>query len=82
MEARVNQLQALVVRMSQKMGMMGDILRAQNDAFNMHQALLLEVERKQAIERRLDPRGWTFANLILIESDEEVTLVDELGVVH
>ena len=45
--------------------------------------LILELDRKswrrfENIERRLDPRGQTFSNLILIDLDlDEVTLVDE-----
>ena len=33
------------------------------------------------LERRMDPRGRTFGNLIWVEDDKEVTLVEEPGVV-
>lgn len=45
-EVRVNQLQALMVGMSQEMGVMGDVIQVQNNMFNVQQALLLEVEKK------------------------------------
>ena len=83
MEEQVNQLQALLVAQSWEMEMMSNVIRVQNEVFQVQSELFLEVERKQSWERRMDPVGRTIGNPILIEDDvDEVTLVDALGVVR
>ena len=73
-EERINQLQVLAVA--------SDVIWAQNEVFQVQNALLLELERKQGRERRrLDPKGRTLGNLIIIE-DDEVTLVEAPRVVR
>ena len=87
-EERVNQLQVLLVAQGREMEVMSDVIQAQNKVFQVQSTLLLEVEWKQArerwldaLERRMDPMGRTMGNPILIE-DDEVTLVEALGVVR
>ena len=85
-EARLTQLQVIVVGQSREIEMLGGVVTWQSELLGIHQELILELDaenrrRFKRMERMLDPQGRTFGNPILIDLDpeddvDEVTLVD------
>ena len=87
-EACLTQLQAVVVGMSRELEMLGDMARHQSELLQIQQELILAMDMENqrrigALERRMDPRGKTLGNPIIIDLDEdEMMLVKGLGVMR
>ena len=90
MEARINQMQVVIVGLSQELELSRDMIQAQSLVLGVQNQLLLEMERVQSrekgrldrVERMVDLAGRTIGNPILIkEEEDEVTLVETLEVV-
>ena len=87
-EGQLAQLQAVVVGMSWELEMLGDIARCQGELLQIQWELIMAIDKEQqrriqSLERKLDPRGRTFGNPVLIDLDpDEVTLVEEPALVR
>ena len=87
-EGRLTQLQAVVVGMSWELEILGDVVRRQLEMLQIQKDLILAMDEEQqrrirSLERRMDPRGRTFGNLIVIDLDaDEVMLVEGPGIIQ
>ena len=87
MEARANQLQALLMSARWEIDLLSRVAVQQSEVLDIQHQLILNLDQEnqkkfERIERLLDLWGWTFRNPILIDLDPEeresdvVTLVE------
>ena len=86
-EARLTQLQVIVMGQSREIEMLGGVVTCQSELLGIHQELILELDQEnrrrfERVERMLDLRGRTFGNPILIDLDPEEQDADEVTLVE